>query len=280
MEPLVSAGWLLRHLAEVRPVDTRWVLTEPGRGRATYDAGHLPGAVFADIDSDLSELGKPGPGRHPLPEGRRFAATMSRLGIGDDTRVVAYDGQGGVDAARLWWLLLFHGHERAQILDGGVAAWLAAGGTLTDEKTVVAPADFHSRPPLVQAVDRAYVQRTLGRALLLDARARERYEGRVEPIDPRAGHIPGARSAPFAENLDPQGRMRPAAELRERYAALGALDASEVICYCGSGVTACHDVLALVVAGRKAPLLYEGSWSDWSRDPALPAELGPEKKER
>jgi thiosulfate/3-mercaptopyruvate sulfurtransferase len=276
--PLVDAAWLAGHLSRVRPVDVRWALGQPGKGRAAYEAGHIPGAVFLDLDQDLCGPDPPGPGRHPLPDPGRFAEAMARAGVGDDTPVVAYDDCAGAHAARLWWLLLHFGHARAHVLDGGLAAWRAAGGALSTEVPSPKRARFAIRPALLRAVDREAVKAAVakGGALLLDARARARYEGRTEPVDSRPGHIPGARSAPYAENLDPSGRMLAPDALRRRYEALGAADAPEVICYCGSGVTACHDVLALVAAGLPPPALYVGSWSDWSRDPALPARLGPD----
>lgn len=273
--PLVSAGWLREHAAEVRVVDVRWRLGEPGRGRALYEEGHVPGAVFLDVDTDLADLSKPGPGRHPMPDPERFVRTVERVGIGDDTIVVAYDDAGGAHAARLWWLLWHHGHRQAHLLDGGLPAWVAAGGALAREVPAWPRGRFTLRPPLVGAIHRDEVRASLGRLLLLDARTPERYEGRVEPLDPRAGHIPGAKNAPYPENLDPRtSRLLPPEVLRRRYEALGAGRAETVACYCGSGVTACHDVLAMVVAGFPPPLLYPGSWSDWSRDAEMPIETG------
>jgi thiosulfate/3-mercaptopyruvate sulfurtransferase len=257
--PAVGAAWLLGHCDEVRIADVRWTLGAPGKGRSSYDEGHLPGAVFLDVDADLSDLSRPGPGRHPLPRPERFAEAMGRAGIGDETRVVAYDDAGGAIAARLWWLLGRHGHARAHILDGGIGAWVAGGGRLTRHVPRPEPARFTVRPPLLVVVDRAHVAGALGRALLLDARAPERYEGRVESIDPRAGHVPRARSAPWTGNLDAAGRVLPSGDLRARYQALGAIPGREVICYCGSGVTACLDVLALFAAGLDPPALYEGA---------------------
>ncbi|MEN9937032.1 MAG: hypothetical protein RLZZ387_3611 [Chloroflexota bacterium] len=279
-EPLVSAGWLLEHLGDpdVRVVDVRWYLTEPGRGRAEYEAGHILGAAYMDIDTDLSAPKGSGPGRHPLPSAEAFAAAAGRAGIGADTHVVAYDAAGGAYAARLWWLLRYFGHARVSLLDGGWQAWQAAGGPVAAGVVLVEPAPFEARPHPEMVVGAAAVDelRRDPRALVLDARAAERYEGRVEPIDPRAGHIPGAVSAPFGGNLRPDGTLLGADELRARYDALGVAGAETVVCYCGSGVTAAHNVLALHLAGRDA-LLYEGSWSDWSSDPARPAATGPER---
>jgi thiosulfate/3-mercaptopyruvate sulfurtransferase len=278
-ELLVSAEWLRERVGDagLRVVDVRWYLVEPARGRAEYLAGHIPGAAYMNIDGDLSAPKGQGPGRHPLPTAEAFAAAAGRAGIGAETHVVAYDTAGGSTAARLWWLLRSFGHERVSLLDGGWQAWLAAGGASEAGEPSVAPASFVARPSLAPAVDADAVDRLRRdpRALVLDARAAERYEGRVEPIDPRAGHIPGARSAPFAGNLRPDGTLLSAEELRARYDALGAGAAETIVCYCGSGVTAAHNVFALRLAGRDA-LLYEGSWSDWSSDPSRPAATGAE----
>jgi thiosulfate/3-mercaptopyruvate sulfurtransferase len=278
--PLVRADWLAEHLADprVRIADVRWYLAGK-KGADEYARGHVPGAVFVDLDRDLAAPGS-GPGRHPLPSAADFARVLARIGVDRGTIVVAYDDMGGAIAARLWWLLRYFGHGGGRVLDGGLAAWTAAGGSLTTEIPAIAPA-----PPLDLApggagvVDKHAVDRLRreASALVLDARARDRFEGRNETIDARPGHIPGARSAPFAENLvAPGGALLPAEALRARYEALGALSAETVVCYCGSGVTACHDLLALTLAGRADALLYEGSWSDWSRDAALPAASGEE----
>jgi thiosulfate/3-mercaptopyruvate sulfurtransferase len=279
-DSIVSPEWLLENLKNphLRIVDVRWYLTEPGRGRGEYLAAHIPGALYMDIDTDLSAPKGQGPGRHPLPSPQAFAATAGRAGIGPETYVVAYDSAGGANAARVWWLLRYFGHARAAVLDGGWDAWQAAGGPVEAGETAVEPATFTTRPNKTMVVDAAAVDRLRHdqRALVLDARATERYEGRVEPVDPRAGHIPGAVSAPHAGNLGPDGRLLSAEDLRARYAALGADRAETVVCYCGSGVTAAHNVLALHLAGRDA-LLYEGSWSDWSSDPERPAATGPEE---
>jgi thiosulfate/3-mercaptopyruvate sulfurtransferase len=278
MTPLVSADWLRSQDADpaIRLIDVRWVLGALGAGRAKYHAGHLPSAVHLDIDEDLSDPSRPGPGRHPLPALERFSETMSRQGVGDDTLVVGYDDAGGAHAARLWWLLQYAGHPHARVLDGGVAAWIARGGAITAEVPRFAPRRFTVRPSLAKVVSKRQVVDALERgAVVLDARARERYEGKQEPIDPRPGHIPGARSAPFTENLSGSGCMHDAVTLHARFTSLGAAaPGGRVICHCGSGVTACHTALAMVAAGLPMPELYEGSWSDWSRDESLPAKLG------
>jgi len=277
---LVTADWLAARLSDptVRPVDVRWYLTEPAKGRAEYEQGHIPGAPFMDLDADLASPRGQGPGRHPLPTPEDFAAAAGRAGIGDETYVVAYDSSGGAAAARLWWLLRYFGHTRVSLLDGGWPAWQSAGYPTEPSVPTIPQANFTAAPHPEMVVDAGEVDRLRRdpRALLLDARANERYEGRVEPIDSQAGHIPGARSAPYAGNLRDDGHMRSADELRDRYLALGADAAERIVCYCGSGITAAHDILALHLAGRTDALLYEGSWSDWSSDPVRPVATGPE----
>jgi thiosulfate/3-mercaptopyruvate sulfurtransferase len=282
--PLVDVAWLAAHAADprVRIADVRWYLAGK-RGDDEYAAGHLPGAVFVDLARELAAPPGQGPGRHPLPAPADFARVLARLGVTRDTLVVAYDDAGGAIAARLWWMLGWVGHPGGRVLDGGLGAWTAAGHPLTVEVPVIAPAPLLDLPLPGAGAGRGVVdKRAVDRlradagAVILDARSRDRFEGQSEPVDARPGHIPGARSAPFAENLvAPGGAMKPVADLTQRYRALGALDAATVVCSCGSGVTACHDVLALALAGRDDALLYEGSWSDWASDPALPAATGP-----
>jgi thiosulfate/3-mercaptopyruvate sulfurtransferase len=278
--PIVDVAWLSQHLDDprVRVVDARWYLRDK-RGADEYARGHIPGAVFVDLDRDLAAPPGSGPGRHPLPSVEHFARVLSRLGVTRDTLVVAYDDAGGSIAARLWWMLRWVGHEGGRVLDGGLAAWLAAGHALTTEVPVIAPAPLLdlTAGSGARVVDKHEVQRLAAdpRAVILDARARERFEGRLEPVDARPGHVPGARSAPFADNLvAPGGKLLSADALAARYRDLGALEAQTIVCYCGSGVTACHDILALTLAGRDDALLYEGSWSDWAADPTLPAATG------
>ncbi|AUX46691.1 3-mercaptopyruvate sulfurtransferase [Sorangium cellulosum] len=280
--PLVDVPWLAAHAGDdrVRVVDCRWYLGGR-RGADEYARGHIPGAVHLDVDADLSGPAQAGPGRHPLPEPAAFARVLARAGIGPESLVVGYDDAGGAIAARLWWLLRYFGHPGGRVLDGGLQAWTAAGHPLSTEVPAIAPAPaLDLSPGGAPVVDKAAVDRLRQdpSAVILDARARERYEGQSEPIDARPGHIPGARSAPFAENLRaPGGAFRERADLERRYRELGALDeARTVVCYCGSGVTACHDLLALATLGRADVILYEGSWSDWARDPALPAAKGPD----
>jgi len=275
---LVSATEVRELLAAAdAPVllDVRWALGDPD-GREHYRAGHLPGAVFVDLDTELAAPPSAAAGRHPLPEIDVLQAAARRWGLrdGDDrpVAVVAYDDTGGLAAARAWWLLRWAGVPGVRLLDGGLGAWTAAGGRLeTGEVTAAEPGDVTLRPgqlPLLDADEAGALART---GVLLDARAAERYRGEVEPIDRRAGHIPGARTAPTSDNLNPDGTFRPAAALRERFAALGATGPVGV--YCGSGVTAAHELAALAIAGIEGAL-YPGSWSQWSADPARPIATG------
>jgi thiosulfate/3-mercaptopyruvate sulfurtransferase len=257
---------------DLRLADVRWYLGEPERSRQAYRQAHIPGAVYVDLESDLSA--EEGPGRHPLPAWEVFAARMGELGIGDDSVVVAYDDRGGAVASRLWWMLRAIGHERTYLLDGGLAAWVAAGHALTDELPDHAPAELgvSLRPDLT--VDRDELRDRRGEVLTLDARAGERYRGESEPLDPIAGHIPGAVNAPYEDNLASFGRFLPAEQLAEKYRALGVGE-RETVVYCGSGVTACHTLLAIEHAGLGPAKLYPGSWSDWSTE-GYEVATGPE----
>jgi thiosulfate/3-mercaptopyruvate sulfurtransferase len=258
IDPVVDQEWLRAHVADVVIADVRWYLD--GRsGRAAYEKGHLPGAVFIDLDTALAAPASPAEGRHPLPDPEVFAAAMSAAGIGDASTVVAYDDAGGVIAARLVWLLRAVGREAA-LLDGGL---LRYEGELTTDSTPPSPAVFSPRAwpaerlaTLSDSVDGGYV--------VIDARDAPRFRGDSEPVDPRGGHIPGARNLPCRENVAADGRFLPVAELRERFAAAGATDGAEVISYCGSGVTACHNLIALEHAGLGEGRLYPGSWSQYS----------------
>lgn len=282
MEAIVSTDWLASHLAEpdLRVVDVRWYVDPARKGREAYEAGHIPGASFLDVDEDLSApgggRGRPR-GRHPWPPPEQVARVMGSAGIGPGARVVAYDDQAGAVAARLWFLLRAHGHDEVGVLDGGLVKWRAEGRPLETAVPSVAPARFIPRLRPRWVVGKDEMAAPDPDRLVLDARAPERYRGEVEPIDPRAGHIPGARSAPFSGNLTsgPLPVFLPPSVLRARYAALGA-DARSPVAYCGSGVTACHDLLALHLAGLDGRL-YAGSWSEWSADPTLPLETGGER---
>lgn len=270
--PLVSPEWLAGHLddPDLRVIDFRWYL-DGRRGSDAYAAGHIPGAVFVDLDRVSGRAD--GPGRHPIPEPAPFASAMRAAGVSADDRVVAYDDASGGVAARLWWLLRHFGHRQVAVLDGGIQAW---PGPLSTAAPEIAEGDFVARSTTEDTVDAAAVANRSGATVLLDARVGERYRGEVEPVDPRAGHIPGALSAPWTESIGPDGRMLGAAALRERFRGLGVGEATAVIAYCGSGVTASHALLAMEVAGLPPGILYEGSWSDWSSRPELPAAIGPE----
>ena len=273
--PLIAPGVLRARLDEpdLRVVDVRWYLARPGEGRAAYEHGHLPGAIHLDLDDDLSALD--GPGRHPLPDVAAFARRMGDAGIGSGSEVVAYDDAGGWVAARLWWMLERIGHRRVRVLDGGIRAWIEAGGQLTTAVPEWPPARLEAASGWSGIVDRDELRSRLGRVVLLDARAAPRYRGEVEPIDPAAGHIPTAISAPFEGNLAPDGRFLPPDVLAARFRALGAASGAEVVTYCGSGTSALHHALAMRIAGMADPTLYVGSWSDWSTA-GYPVATGPE----
>ena len=310
---LISARALAAELAPVTgpaqaPVvlDARWRLAGPP-GIDSYQQGHLPGAVFADLDRDLAgPPGPPGPGgRHPLPDPAAFQAAMRAAGVSGGRPVVVYDDGDGMAAARGWWTLRYFGHADVRVLDGGYRAWTEAGLPVTTDMTVPAPGDFTAEPGHMPVLDAAGAQAMAREGLLLDARAGERYRGEAEHVDPVAGHIPGAVSAPTARNANPDGTFRDPAELTARFTTLGAPRTSPpagasadapgtnppadapadapgagtppaalVGAYCGSGVTAAHEVLALALAGIPAAL-YVGSWSDWITDPARPIATGP-----
>ncbi|MFI5619868.1 sulfurtransferase [Streptomyces sp. NPDC051567] len=275
---ILSAAALAAELAGPRPpvlLDVRWQLGGPGR-RPAYEAGHLPGAVYVDLDRELAGPAGSG-GRHPLPDPEAFGAVMRRAGVSSDGPVVVYDGGQGWAAARAWWLLRWTGHPGVRVLDGGLAAWTAAGGVVTAGAVHPVEGDFKPTPGAVGLLDADAAGALAGSGLLLDARAGERYRGEVEPIDRVGGHIPGAVSAPTTENVGPDGLLRPAPELRARFAELGASGGTPVGVYCGSGVSGAHQVLALEVAGIPAAL-YAGSWSEWSFDPARPVATGPDPR--
>ena len=273
--PLVSAVQLAAELAGPDAptlLDCRWTLAG-GADRAGYDRGHLPGAVFVDLDRDLSAPpGRGNPvgqgGRHPLPDPAAFQAAMRRAGVGGDRPVVAYDQGEPGGAARAWWLLGWFGHPNARVLDGGLPAWVAAGLPLATGDPDPASGDFTARPGGRWLLDAAGAADLAATGLLLDARAAARYQGREEPVDPVAGHIPGARNAPLPDLLQGQALSR-------RLADLGVGEGVPVGAYCGSGVVAAHLVLALEAAGVPAAL-YAGSWSDWVTDPSRPVATGPD----
>ena len=281
---LVSPAALAEELAELGEelasepgpalLDVRWRLGGPP-GLDSYREGHLPGAVFIDLERDLAAPPSLA-GRHPLPDPAVFTDVMRAAGVSEGRPVVVYDDRDATAAARAWWLLRYHGHRNVRVLDGGYEAWLAAGLPVTRATPAAKPGDFTARPGHMAVLDAAGAQDVARTGLLLDARAGERYRGEHEPVDPVAGHIPGAVSAPTAGNVNPDGTFRGAAELAARFAVLagGADPRTETVgAYCGSGVTAAHEVLALALAGIPAAL-YVGSWSNWITDPARPVATG------
>lgn len=274
---LIDSATLADHLADPDwvVVDCRFDLARPGAGREAYALGHVPGARYAHLDEDLSGPLTHDSGRHPLPEPGRLTVTLRQWGIGKATQVVCYDDCGGMYAARLWWMLRWLGHGAVALLDGGLPAWIDAGhGLQAGAEAPSAPGDFE---PMLRAdcwlSTDAVAQGSLD---LWDAREPARYRGEVEPIDPVAGHIPGARNVPCSENLGADGRFLPAPALRQRFDAVLAGEApGQVVHLCGSGVTACHNLLAMEIAGLGGSRLYPGSWSAWISDPARPVATGP-----
>lgn len=266
-----------RRLAELdEPVvllDVRWQLGGPP-GRDEFLRGHIPGASYVDLETDLADPPGTG-GRHPLPDPARFAEAMRRCGVRADTPVVAYDAVAGTSAARCWWLLRYHGHRRVKVLDGGWQAWLEDIGTVEEGPTSVEPGDFEAQPGGMPVLDADGAAKVAHEGTLVDARAAERFRGEVEPIDPVAGHIPGAVNVPTALNLEqPGGRFKHARELTAAYELAGVRPGRPIGVYCGSGVTAAHDVLALEALGLDAAL-YPGSWSEWVHDGSRPVATGP-----
>ncbi len=277
---LIDAGELAANLD--RPdwvvIDCRFDLTDTGRGEADYHASHIPNAHYAHLDRDLSSPITPDSGRHPLPAIDALADWLGSHGVGRGVQVVAYDDTGGNMAVRLWWLLRWLGHDRVALLDGGWQAWVNAG--LPQQTEAPAPGvavEFQPRPDAGMLLSTEQLQENLQTAewLLLDARSGERFRAEQEPIDPVAGHIPAARSHPLTSNLGPDGRFLPPEQLREAYLqSLGSYHPGQVVCMCGSGVSACHNILAMEVAGLSGVRLYAGSWSEWIRDPDRPVAKG------
>ena len=269
---LVSAQGLATHLDDPawRVFDCRHDLAQPQAGEVAYRGAHIPGAQFLHVDRDLSGPLTGRNGRHPLPDPALLAGKLARAGVSNESQVIAYDDAGGAYAARPWWLLRWLGHVRVAVLDGGITAWVEAGYPLTDRDPPVAPATFDWRltAPTIDAA--AALRADL---LLIDARAPARYRGEQEPIDPVAGHIPGAVNRPFRDNLDDDELFKPPAQLRAEFEQLlQGRAAQSAVAYCGSGVTACHNLLALEIAGLPGARLYPGSWSEWCSDPQRPVE--------
>ncbi len=278
---LVSTADLAARLGDpaLVVVDVRHDLASPERwGEERYAQGHLPGARFAHLDRDLSAAKTGRNGRHPLPDAADAARVMGRLGIGGDSQVVAYDNGSGMFAVRLWWMLRWLGHDAVAVLDGGFDKWTREGRPVTPEVPVVVPQVFPLRrvAPVLTVQELAGALPS-GSLALVDARAAERYRGEVEPLDPVAGHIPGARNRPFAANLNPDLTFKPAAVLRAEFAELlGTTPLDRVVHYCGSGVSACHNLLAMEIAGLPGTRLYPGSWSEWCADASRPVATGTE----
>jgi thiosulfate/3-mercaptopyruvate sulfurtransferase len=259
-------------------LDCSFELTNLDAGRQAYDAGHIPGAAYLHLEHALSAEKSGTNGRHPLPSREAFAATMAAMGVNDDTQVVAYDNAGGMYAARLWWMLRWAGHRAVAVLDGGIAAWKAAGRSVSTEAAAArAPGHFSLRESLVSTLSYEEVKANIDsrEKLVLDARAPDRFRGENETMDPVGGHIPGARNRLFKDNLDADGRFKSAEQLRAEFDAItGGRPASSLVNQCGSGVTACHNLLAMEVAGLRGAALYPGSWSEWSAQPGAPIATG------
>lgn len=268
--PLITVFELKSQLSSpaVKVFDCRYALMDPSHGRVQYDKSHLSGAIFVDMNRDLAAPHIPGKtGRHPLPAKAEWIRTVCRWGLTPDVHVMLYDDGGGSSSSRMWWMLKWIGHEKVSVLDGGWQAWQAAGLPVTPEVPAApqASADLYSAPTsLVTLLTADQVDGS--RQLLIDARDLPRFKGEVEPIDPVAGHIPGAVCSPFAGNLQ-DGRFKSAEALREKF-AMAVNSSKPVVCYCGSGITACHNMLAMAVAGLPTPALYAGSWSEWITDPS------------
>ncbi len=264
VNPLIDTQELAARLDEVGLFDIRWALTDPEHGRASYESGHIPGAVFVDLDTDLS--GTSGPGRHPLPPVNEFAETLGRLGLRPDEEAVVYDDTGGTIAARMWWMLRSIGHDSSRLLNGGYREWVGQGREIETDDREPSPARY----PTPQTYTGVAERTDLPGRTIVDARASERYRGISEPVDPKAGHIPGAINIPTAVNLTGEGAFHEPGDLAVLYQDLGR----DPVMSCGSGVNACHNALAMVVAGMEMPDIYIGSFSEWSRLD-LPVATGP-----
>ena len=278
---VIEPAEVARHLGDPRwaIVDCRFDLANPGAGYEQYRSGHIPGARYAHLNQDLSGPITPSTGRHPLPPLEEFARRLGAWGIDERSQVIAYDDAGGAIAARLWWMLHWVGHEAAAVLNGGLKAWLAAGLPLEVDERRPTPATFVARPRAEQAVTLDELVPALAdrSVVLVDARSADRFAGQNETLDPVAGHVPGARNHPFMSNLDAERRFLPTHVLRERWSkTLADASADRVVTMCGSGVTACHDLLALQIAGFSGARLYPGSWSEWIRDARRPIATGSE----
>ncbi len=285
---LITADALLNLIAQTQPpkiFDCSFDLARASVGHQQYREGHLPGAIYADLDADLSDKrqqAEPPPasgGRHPLPHPERFASWLREVGVNQGQQIVVYDRQGSSFCGRLWWMLKWVGHEAVAVLDGGLAAWQAAGGALESGlgPAPITPGNFRPGPSLAELITVDQVAAQLGQQgqTIVDARAQPRYRGEVEPLDPVAGHIPGALNRPYTLNMDSDGRFKPAEQLRQEFLSLlGQHPADSVVHQCGSGVTATANLLAMEIAGLGRGRLFAGSWSQWCSDPARPVERG------
>ena len=272
---LVSTAELSRHLGRWRVFDCRHDLAKPDLGEQQYRAAHIPGAAFAHLDRDLSAPKTGSNGRHPLPAPENFIKWLEKNGLRPSDRVVCYDGGNGAMAARLWWMLRWVGHEAAAVLDGGLAKWLNEGRPVNSDVPSFASTHYPLKLRADAAVTVTSLEKQLQKFVLLDARAPARYRGEQEPIDPVAGRIPGALNRFNADNVSSDGTFKPASQLkREFQASLGKANSEEIVHYCGSGVAACHNLLAMEIAGLSGARLYAGSWSEWSADPKRPRERG------
>jgi thiosulfate/3-mercaptopyruvate sulfurtransferase len=270
--PLITPQELVERLEQTTLLDVRWSLNGPP-GIDEYLQGHIPGAVFVDLDRELSAPPGTG-GRHPLPDAWSFTAAMRNAGVWTGRPVVVYDADTSMAAARAWWLLRYFGHGHVSVLDGGLAGWTAAGYPVATQPVVAGNGDFVATPGGMPLIDAAGAAKLAEAGVLLDSRAPERYRGESEPVDPVAGHIPGARNRPTTDNVDDQGRFRSPEALREELKQIGIDGGAQIGAYCGSGVAAAHQVLALELAGYPASL-YAGSWSEWITDPSRPVSRGP-----
>ena len=274
---LATVEWLAEHLSHplVVVADCRFDLAQPGAGALHYRQGHIPGAVYLDLEADLSGPKQTHGGRHPLPDIQAFSRKLGAAGIDAEVTVVAYDAQQDSNAARLWWMLRYLGHGRVKVLDGGWTAWVGGGHPVTAALPVAVPRAFvpRVRPELLVELEDLHGRQRRGGVRLIDSRAPERYRGEVEPLDPVAGHIPGAANLPWTENVDKQGKLKPVRALAERFGILRGDEAPPVV-YCGSGVTACVNLLAMEEAGIGGAALYLGGWSDWCSYPQNPVAKG------
>ncbi|WP_250466517.1 sulfurtransferase [Caballeronia sp. GAFFF2] len=278
---LISATNLAERLAaapgSVLVFDCRFDLAAPESGAAAYAQGHIPGAHYLHLDRDLSGVKTGANGRHPLPERGALVEKLASFGLNEGQQVVAYDAQGGMYASRLWWLLRWLGHDSVALIDGGLPAWEAAGQPLDTAAPQKTDGTFKAAAPLAVTIDAPAIERSIGTRdhLLIDARAADRYRGENETLDPVGGHIPGALNRFFKDNLTPEGRFKTAHELRDAFGSLiGATPTDRIVLQCGSGVTACHNALAMEIAGLHGAALYPGSWSEWSADPGRPVATG------